>query len=168
MPDMLVKLYELPEVAPLVKGLADQGIVIRQAMPYEKHAVVDWVRESFSDVWASECDVAFANHPVSCFIATEMGEIIGFACYESTCRNFFGPTGVAEEKRGSGIGKALLLSCLHAMAALGYAYAIIGGVGPAAFYAEAAGAIIIEGSKPGIYRDQLRKKDTNKPAGGDV
>jgi hypothetical protein len=167
MPDMLVKLYDLPEVAPLVKVLADQNIVIRRAMPYEKHIVVDWVRESFNDIWASECDVSFANHPVSCFIATEKGDIIGFACYESTCRNFFGPTGVVEEKRGSGIGKALLLSCLHAMEALGYAYAIIGGVGPAKFYTDTAGATTIEGSTPGIYHDRLRKMDTNKPSKGD-
>lgn len=168
MPDMIVKLYDLPEVAPLVKGLAEQNIVVRRAMPYEKHIVVDWVRESFGDVWASECDVSFANHPVSCFIATEMGDIIGFACYESTCRNFFGPTGVTAKKRGSGIGKALLLSCLHALAAIGYAYAIIGGVGPAQFYTDAAGAQIIEGSTPGIYRDRLRKMDANKPAGSDA
>ena len=30
-------------------------------------------------------------------------------------------------------------------------YAIIGGVGPAAFYAGVAGAVPIEGSTPGIY-----------------
>lgn len=168
MPDMLVKLYELPEVTSLVKRLADQDIVIRRAMPYEKHIVMDWVRESFNDIWASECNVSFANHPVSCFIATEKGDIIGFACYESTCLNFFGPTGVLEEKRGSGVGKGLLLSCLHAMAAIGYAYAIIGGVGPAKFYTDAAGAVIIEGSTPGIYRDRLRKMDASEPTGGDA
>jgi len=167
MPDMLVRLYDLPDVAPLVKDLADRNIVIRRAMPYEKHRVVGWVRESFGEGWASECDGAFANHPVSCFIATETGDIAGFACHDSTCRNFFGPTGVAGEKRGSGIGKALLLSCLHAMAALGYAYAIIGGVDSTAFYAEAVGATVIEGSTPGIYRDPLRKKNADKPAGGD-
>ena len=156
MPDMLVKLYDLPEVASLVKRLKDQGIVIRKAMPYEKHQVVKWVRNSFGEGWASECDVAFSNHPVSCFIATEAGEITGFACYDSTCNNFFGPTGVAEIKQGLGIGKALLLSCLHAMAANGYAYAIIGGVGAGDFYAKTVGATTIEASSPGIYRDRLR------------
>lgn len=161
MPDMLVKLYDLPEVVPIVKGLADQGIIIRRAMPCEKHLVVDWVRNSFGDGWASECDVAFGNHPVSCFVATQTGDIIGFACHDSTCKNFFGPTGVAETKRGMGIGKALFLSCLHTMAGHGYAYAIIGGVGPAAFYAAVAGAMPIAGSSPGIYRDQLRKTNAN-------
>ena len=63
-------------------------------------------------------------------------------------------------KARSGIGKALFLSCMHSMAANGYAYAIIGGVGPADFYAKAVGATIIEHSSPGIYRDQLTKEKT--------
>ena len=37
----------------------------------------------------------------------------------------------------------------------GYGYAIIGGVGPAEFYAKTVGAIPIEGSEPGIYRGLL-------------
>lgn len=159
MPDMLVKLYDLPDLVPLVRRLAESGIIIRHAMAYEKYAVVDWVRALFGDGWAGECAVAFSNHPVSCLIATEAGDIVGFACHDSTCRNFFGPTGVAETKRGLGIGKALLLSCLHAMAAQGYAYAIIGGAGPTEFYTATVGAIPIPGSTPGIYRDQLRKRN---------
>ena len=159
---MLVKLYDLPEVESLIKRLKNRGIVIRTAMPYEKHDVVEWVINMFGAGWASECDVAFSNHPVSCFIATESGKIIGFACYDSTCKNFFGPTGVTKIKRGLGIGKALFLSCLHKMAANGYAYAIIGGVGPADFYAKAAGAITIDGSSPGIYRDQLTEDKAEK------
>jgi len=166
MPDMLVKLYDLPEVAPLVKRLADRGIVVRRAMAYEKHVVVNWVRETFGEGWIGECEVAFSNHPVSCFIATEAGQILGFACHDSTCRDFFGPTGVAEKKRGVGIGKALFLTCLHAMAAQGYAYAIIGGAGPSQFYADTSGAVPIDGSTPGIYRDLLRTKDGNKPHAG--
>ena len=155
MSDMLVKLYDLPEVETDIRRLAEVGIAIRRAMPSEKHLVVEWVRRTFGAAWASECDVAFANQPVSCFIATGSGEIVGFCCYESTCRNFFGPMGVAESHRGRGIGRALTLSSLQAMAQMGYAYAIIGGVGPADFYAKVAGAIAIEGSSLGIYRDRL-------------
>jgi predicted N-acetyltransferase YhbS len=62
---------------------------------------------------------------------------------------------VDEARRGQGIGKALFLSCLHAMAANGYAYAIIGSAGPADFYAKTVGAVEIEGSSPGIYPDRL-------------
>ncbi len=158
MSDMLVKLYDLPDVQPLIHGLNDQGIEVRMAMAYEKHQVVEWVQETFGTRWASECDVAFSNHPVSCFIATRAGTIMGFACHESTCKNFFGPIGVAEKEKGHGIGKALLLSCLHAMSAAGYAYAVIGGGAGSAreFYARVAGATEIEGSSPGIYRDRLK------------
>ena len=162
MADLLVRLYDLPAVAPRVEALKTRGIVIRRAMPYEKHQVVDWVRLTFSPGWASETDVAFTNHPVSCFIATEEGTIVGFACYESTCRDYFGPTGVAETKRGQGVGTALLLACLHAMSGGGYAYAVIGGAGPKDFYAKTVGAVEIPGSSPGIYRDFLRPPEPEK------
>jgi hypothetical protein len=161
MSDLLVRLYELPGVASELNRSADLGVVIRRAMAYEKHAVVGWVKDRFGKSWADECEVAFSHHPVSCFIATKAGSIAGFACYECTCLNFFGPTGVDEENRGSGIGKTLLLSCLHAMAARGYAYAVIGGAGPTEFFVKAAGALPIAGSTPGIYRDRLKTNDLN-------
>jgi len=146
MPDMLVKLYDLPKIESCIKKMNDRKIKIRIAMAYEKFDVVEWVQSSFGRQWASECDVAFSNNPISCFIAVQSGKIIGFACYDSTCKDFFGPMGVAKIKRGIGSGKALLLSCLHAMASNGYDYAIIGATGPSDFYAEAVGAAIIEGS----------------------
>lgn len=150
MPDMLVKLYDLPPLPD-----APAGVTIRRAMPYERQEVVGWVRATFNAAWADEVASAYGHLPVRCFIATEAGRILGFACHDATCRNFFGPTGVAEAQRGRGLGKALLLHCLHAMAADGYAYAIIGGVGPAAFYERVVGATLIPDSSPGIYRDRL-------------
>jgi GNAT superfamily N-acetyltransferase len=156
MPDMLVKLYELPQLGPLSAGISGEGVEIRRGLVPEKHLVLDWVGRTFGPGWASECEVAFTRQPPSCFIATENGACIGFGCYDATCKNFFGPTGVAEKARGRGIGKALLLACLHAMHAEGYAYAVIGGAGPVEFYARAVGATVIEGSKPGIYRWMLR------------
>jgi hypothetical protein len=42
------------------------------------------------------------------------------------------------------------------MAGQGYAYAIIGGVGPVEFYAKTVGAIVIAGSQPGIYGGMLK------------
>src|SRR5262252_5517735 len=156
MSDMLVKLYDLPPMQPCVEALRERNVVIRPAMPYERRQVVEWVRDKFTVSWAEECEVAFGNRPISCFIATENGELTGFACYESTCRNFFGPMGVAEGARGQGIGSALLLGCLHAMASIGYGYAIIGGVGPTEFYEKVVRAVPIEGSSSGIYRDRLR------------
>jgi GNAT superfamily N-acetyltransferase len=156
MPDLLVKLYELPDASPYIDELQSEGVNIRRAMAYEKRLVVEWVEDTFGEGWASECDVSFSKSPVSCFIATENNTIIGFACYDSTANNFFGPMGVAERARNRGIGKALLLSCLHSMASGGYAYAIIGGTDSIEYYKKAVGAIEIPGSSPGIYRDRLK------------
>ncbi len=151
MPDMLVKLYALTDDL----NLEISGVTIRRALAPEKQVVVKWVEENFSHYWASECDVAFSNQPVSCFIAIEEKKIVGFACYETTCKNFFGPTGVLENMRGRGVGKVLLMKSLYAMRESGYAYAIIGGVGPAEFYEKTVGAKLIEDSAPGIYKGLL-------------
>jgi hypothetical protein len=42
------------------------------------------------------------------------------------------------------------------MAAIGYAYAVVGGVQDIQYYARAVGAIEIPDSAPGIYRDRLK------------
>ena len=152
---MLVKLYDLPGYNDLIDGLREEGIIIRKALPPEKYEVVGWVEDNFDKKWASECDVAISNKPVSCYIAVYNKELLGFACYDTTCKDFFGPTGVAESARGKGIGKALLLKCLHALKEMGYAYAIIGGAGPTGFYQKTCGAVVIEGSTPGIYKGML-------------
>ena len=153
--DMLVKLYALPDSRPAYDRLLGAGIVMRRALAPEKHKVTAWVRETFSEAWASEVEVAFSRQPVSCFIAVQQKKVVGFACHDATCPNFFGPTGVDPNARKSGIGKALLFACLEDMKHQGFGYAIIGGVGPADFYSKAVGAVAIEGSEPGIYQGLL-------------
>jgi len=153
--DMLVKLYDLPDSQSLRERLAKAGVSLRRGLVPEKHKVIAWVRDNFSEGWASEAEVAFSRQPVSCFIAVKDGKLAGFACHDVTCRNFFGPTGVLPKARKSGIGTALLLACLEDMKGQGYGYAIIGGVGPADYYAKAVGAVAIEGSEVGIYRGLL-------------
>jgi GNAT superfamily N-acetyltransferase len=153
--DMLVKLYELPDSQAAYQRLQQAGITLRRALAPEKHIVTSWVRKNFSDAWASEVDVAFSRQPVSCFIAIQQSKVVGFACHDATCANFFGPTGVEPNARKNGIGAALLFACLEAMKQQGFGYAIIGGVGPAAFYSKTVGAVAIEGSEPGIYRGLL-------------
>ncbi|MFB9263862.1 GNAT family N-acetyltransferase [Bradyrhizobium erythrophlei] len=153
--DMLVKLYALPDSRPAYDRLLRAGIVMRRALAPEKPKVIAWVRETFSEAWASETEVAFSRQPVSCFIAIQQKNTVGFACHDATCRNFFGPTGVAPTAQQNGIGKALLFACLEDMNHQGFGYAIIGGVGPAEFYSKAVGAVAIEGSAPGIYRGLL-------------
>jgi hypothetical protein len=56
---------------------------------------------------------------------------------------------------GVTVRRALLLAVLHAQREKGYAYAIIGDIGPAEFYARTVGAVAIEGSTPGIHAGVL-------------
>lgn len=154
MPDMLVKLYDLPKSSILNKMDASD-IIIRPALAPEKHHISAWVEEHFGSPWRSEVEVAFARQPVSVYIALKADKLVGFACYDATMRGFFGPTGVDENQRGQGIGEALLFSCLHNMRDIGYAYAIIGGAGPTEFYQKIVGAVAIENSDPGIYKGML-------------
>lgn len=171
MPDMLVKLYTLPTIEPLTTRLQTEGIAVRQAEPSEKYVVAGWVRTHFSESWAVGCEVALTQQPTSCYIATiatpphglrsnsydlPPETLVGFACYDVASKGMFGAEGVHPNYRGRGIGTALLVTCLRAMAAQRYAYAIIGWAGPVDFYAKTVGATVIEGSEPGIFRGPLR------------
>ncbi len=95
--------------------------------------------------------MAFSHQPITAYIAVKEREFAGFAVYECTRRGYFGPTGVREDLRKSGLGSALLFRCLESMRELGYAYGVIGGVGPAEFYERVCGAFVIPGSERGIY-----------------
>lgn len=152
--DMLVRLYDLPDSSGLYARVTAEGVTLRRARAFEKHTVAAFAR-TFSEKWQSEVEVAITRQPVACFIATRDKQILGFACFDTTQRGFFGPTGVSENARGLGIGKALLMMALEGLRDIGHAYAIIGGVGPREFYEKACGAIEIPGSDPGTYRDIL-------------
>jgi len=156
MSDLLVKLYDLPDVGTRLEQLKAEEICIHKAMVCDKHLVIEWVGDTFGRLWANECDIAFTRQPVSCYLAIKSKKIVGFACYDSCMKNFFGPVGVSEKYRGRGIGTVLLLKCLHAMAAGGYAYAIIGDAQSSAYYEKVVNALVIPGSSPGIYSDRLK------------
>ncbi|MDE3799221.1 GNAT family N-acetyltransferase [Sinorhizobium meliloti] len=160
MPDMLVRLYALPEGRP---SRLDPDVRIRRALAAERRVVIPWIEERFGAGWAGEAETAFSSTPARIHIAHHRDRIVGFACHDVTALGFFGPTGVDAAMRGKGIGEALLVESLLSMRAASYAYAIIGGVGPADFYARAVGAVEIAGSTPGIYDGMLFPGD---PASG--
>lgn len=154
--DMLVKLYELqpdPAVDARVKAA---GVVIRRILPPELKSLTDWIVPRFGSGWAAEATTATMRSPPTCFIAVKRDELIGFACHDATAKGFFGPTGVDAAARGNGVGHGLLLTTLLDMYAQGYPYGVIGGAGPTEFYRKSVGAMVIEGSDPGIYRGMLR------------
>lgn len=156
MPDLLVPLYKLPP-RELGEGRHAGGeLLIRRANTFEFSKVTSFIRDHFSQGWADEAAAAFARQPISCFLALDDRNIVGFATYESTRRAFFGPTGVAVSHRGRGLGKALLIASLWGLADLGYGYGIIGGAGPVEFYQKTVSATVIPDSKPGVYTDLLR------------
>jgi len=150
--DCLVKLYNLPDM-----DYGNGDIVYRRVMAYEKTQLLSWVKSRFSANWADECSSAFSHQPISCFVAVYNGNIVGFACYDCTQKNFFGPMGVEVNARKRGIGRILLTVCLQAMKINGYAYAIIGGCDDQQnYYVKTVGAIPIEGSTPGIYSNRIK------------
>ena len=162
MVDMLVRLYALPEGAPLRGALAELGVQVRPCRPYEMHAVQEWIARTFSTRWVSEFQVAMSHQPPGCIIATRERQVVGFACFDATMRGFIGPMGVDPQLRLGGVGKALLVTALEQMRALGYGYAVIGGTGPQEFYARTVGATVIEDSDPGIYADILPEPVQNQ------
>jgi GNAT superfamily N-acetyltransferase len=176
MTDMLVKLYNLPEYYPVRQALLGQGVELRKPFPSEKGFLVPWIGQHFAEIWAAECAAALDRDPINCFIAVEKQplsreksdplpaddpynlpaeKLLGFACFDVAKKGMFGPMAVLDEYRGRGIGKGLLLACLHDMKAQNYAYAVIWYVGPADFYAKTVGAVPIEGSAPGFYSGHL-------------
>ncbi len=149
MADMLVNLLRLPPPdAGAEEELRRAGFVVRRAQPWELTPVREFVARHFGPRWADEISAGFARQPVSVHVALREGRLVGFAAHECTRRNFFGPAGVAEAERGRGLGRALLLASLWALRELGYAYAIIGGVGPAEFYERVCNAVLLPSAWP--------------------
>jgi len=154
MADLLVKLYDWkPPEHP-----APAGVTVRRAFAAEKRLVAQWVARHFGERWASECEISFMRQPVACFVATNDLDVVGFATYDATAPGFFGPTGVMEQARHKGIGRALLVATLHDMASQGYVYAIIGATTSLEFYRKEVAAIEIPESTPGFYRGMLKPR----------
>lgn len=152
--DMLIKLYEPLRTDRTLAAIVD---VVRKPFAPEHDLVIAWIARHFTAGWASEARVALGNRPLSLFIATRSEAVLGFCCYDATARGFVGPIGVAEQARGSGVGAALLLTCLRDMRTMGYAYAVAGAVGTPEFFHRVASATEIEGSTPGIYGGMLKR-----------
>lgn len=149
---MLVNLNGLPPIPTL------QEVRIVRVLPPDHTLLLAFVREHFGEGWSNECRQALAHQPNSCFAAVREGRVVGFACYDATAKGFFGPIGVDPAERGHGVGRALLLSCLHAMAWDGYGYAVIGWCDGKADFYRSVGAVEIPASSPArsVYGRMIR------------
>ncbi len=157
MADMLVKLYNIPHSHDIEKNLLKSGIRIKKALAPDRSRIIAFSRTCAKDDYSDEVKAAFSNNPITCYIATREKEIIGFACYEATARNFFGPMAVLESERKKGVGKALLLKALESMWELGYAYAMIGWPTKSAvgFYKKCVDAILVDEKSSGVYKRMI-------------
>lgn len=143
MTDMLCSLIRLPAIEPSLHALRQQEITVRRPHPWEQAKLTEFILKHFSRGWADEVSVAFHHQPVTCYIALQGKDIVGFAAYECTRRNYFGPTGVSTDFERRGIGRALLLAALTGLQELGYSYAVIGSVSSVEYYNKTVGAITI-------------------------
>lgn len=154
MEDMLVRLLHLPPLEPELRKMEAQGVIIRRPNPFEYSRLHKWIVERFGINWFHEFEIAYSRQPVTAFVAVRgslYDAYMGFAAYDCVWRGGFGPTAVDESERGKGIGRALLMACLHAARNEGYVYYQIAGTGPAEFYRKAVGAEIISNQHPNIY-----------------
>ncbi|MBM6614924.1 GNAT family N-acetyltransferase [Desemzia sp. RIT804] len=158
--DMIVNLYDETALEEKQRGTESEIEIVRV------HSVLatkveNFVAENFNEYWASEAKCAIYKNPADCFIAIHKNVIVGFACYNTSAKGFFGPTGVHSDYRGKGIGKSLLFQSLNSMREQGFAYAIIGGVGSAEkFYEKTVNAKkIISSENHNIFRNLGIKRE---------
>jgi predicted N-acetyltransferase YhbS len=157
MPDMLARLYAIPDAGPYEARVAEAGYDVRRAEPWDRKAMGEFAKQ-FGEHWPVEADRAYNHTPITAYVAVKGAEIVGFAVYECTRRGYFGPMGVLESLRGSGVGALLLIRCLESMREMGYGYAVIGGVGPVEFYEKVCSATVIPGSEIGVYRPLFERR----------
>ncbi len=146
LPDMIVRLEDLPDPGPIERRLAKEGYVVERATLAHRPKLAAFIEKHFSERWALQTAATFSRQPISLFVALSGKEVVGFAAYDCSYRSYFGPTGVREELRGQGVGAALRLRTLEDMATQAYKWAIIGEVDPVAFYQKVCGAVVIPGS----------------------
>ncbi|MBC6402164.1 MAG: GNAT family N-acetyltransferase [Hyphomonadaceae bacterium] len=155
MHDLLVPLFKLPE-APA----SNEQALVRAAFSAERQTAASWVDAEFGPGWASEFEYAAGLSPVSAYVAIKNGQIVGFACFDAAAKGVFGPMGVSGQWRGRGVGTALLFRALRDMRALGYAYAVIGAVGPTGYYEHTVGASPVPDGSPGFLGTLLKQQNT--------
>lgn len=99
--------------------------------------VGEFIEKHFGRIWRFE-----ASHAKTVFFVEEEGQVAGFSAHDANNRGlgFFGPTGVARQHRGKGLGRKLLLASLADMKRQGYEQAVIPWTDALDFYARSCGA----------------------------
>lgn len=157
MADMLVKLFNISHSGEPEAKLLQDGIRIKRALAPDRSRVAEFSKTASDKDYSDEVRAAFSNNPVTCYIAVRGKDLLGFACFEATAKDFYGPMAVSEKERKKGIGRALLLKSLRSMEEMGYAYAIIGWPAESAipFYENCVDAEMINEKSSGVYQRMI-------------
>lgn len=115
MADYLVNLYDMdPSWSP--EKLEEAGITIRRVLSPDKGKVMEFVRKYYEGGWESECEHAFSHDPITCYIAVQKGEIIGFSCFDATAKAISAQSASDRMRKGTAPAR---LSCAQRCLACG-------------------------------------------------
>lgn len=125
-------------VAELGVGSGEWGVGAIRVTPQTRDRLLAFIEKEFGRIWRFEASNAGDN----LFYVEVDGDIAGFAAHDANNRGLgtFGPTGVARQHRGRGLGAALLRASLADLRRLGYERAIIPWTDALDFYRKACGA----------------------------
>jgi mycothiol synthase len=113
---------------------------VRRVTAQTRERVLAFIEKEFGRIWRFEA----SNGDDNLFYVEADGNIAGFAAHDANNRGlgFFGPTGVAREHRGRGLGALLLRTSLADLHRLGYERAVIPWTDALDFYRKACGATV--------------------------
>jgi phosphoribosylglycinamide formyltransferase-1 len=132
------------------------GFTLRRGRGRDDDRLAAWIDFTFgASFWSSEVRAA------NVWVARRGEEIVGFAAFgprglalpwlrrwrDRADVGIFGPYGVAEEFRGTGVGAALLTAALYSLRASGYAHALIPAVSGERLieaYRARTGAVVVD------------------------
>ena len=118
---------------------ASGGLRPATAESDSREEVLAFIEQHFGAIWRFE-----ASRGETIFHVRVDGKIAGFATHDANNKGlgFFGPTGVAEEMRGRGLGRELLLASLADLRTRGYGSVVIPWTDSVEFYRRSCGAEI--------------------------
>jgi len=144
--DYLVNLrtFDIPRrIAKMRESLCQRGVSITLAEKDECDIISGWVKARFGPCWAFEVATSFKNNESGKIIAKDRntGDIIGFSTHGSLEPNWFGPIGVEEKHRKSGLGSVMLFETLRLMKLKGVSEAVIPWTSHLFFYTQVPGIV---------------------------
>jgi GNAT superfamily N-acetyltransferase len=126
------------------RRLRDVGVEVRRASPIDRPLLDAFFAAHFGPDWRLEAELSLNNDPPALHQALRGGQVIAFAAHSTQNREwgFFGPMGTAPDARGLGVGRVLLLRCLHDLQRAGHRTAVIPWVGPISIYARCVPTVV--------------------------